>query len=72
MPLGSFESTAAVLDDVLEMEALGAAESLFTMVEVDEDRLKVLARGARCVSLSSAMVRRRRLKRGEVKGTHSL
>jgi isopentenyl diphosphate isomerase/L-lactate dehydrogenase-like FMN-dependent dehydrogenase len=37
------------------------------MVEVDEDRLKVLASGARCVSFSSAMVRR-----VNMKGQHRL
>jgi hypothetical protein len=40
-----------VLLDVVEEEAFGAEVSL-TMVDVDEDRLKVLARGARWVSLS--------------------
>jgi hypothetical protein len=34
------------------VEALGVCWS--TMVDVDEERLKVLASGARCVSLSSA------------------
>lgn len=35
------------------LEALGVAWSL-TIVDVDEERLNVLASGARCVSLSSA------------------
>ena len=34
------------------LEALGVAWSL-TIVDVDDERLNVLARGARCVSLSS-------------------
>jgi hypothetical protein len=59
MPFGSLGSTAVVLLDMLAVDALGVADSLLTMVEVDEDRLKVLARGARCVSLSSVTVRRR-------------
>lgn len=37
------------------LEALGVAWSL-TIVDVDDERLNVLAKGARCVSLSSAMV----------------
>lgn len=37
-----------------EVAAFGVGWSL-TMVEVDDERLKVLARGARCVSLSSVM-----------------
>lgn len=57
MPFGSLGSTAVVLLDMLAVDVLGVADSLFTMVDVDEDRLKVLARGARCVSLSSATVR---------------
>jgi hypothetical protein len=46
MPLGSFESTSVALLAVLETEALGVASPL-TMVDVDDERLKVLARGAR-------------------------
>lgn len=33
---------------------VGLEDSLFVMVDVDDDRLKVLASGARCVSFSSA------------------
>ena len=53
MPFGSFGSTRVVLLAVLETEPLALWES-GTMVEVEDERLKVLARGARCVSLSSA------------------
>ena len=49
MPLGSLESTSVVLLDVLG--GFGALSD--TMVEVEEDRLKVFANGARWVSLSS-------------------
>ena len=48
MPLGSFESERAEL-----LAAFGVCSPL-TMVEVEDERLKVLASGARCVSLSSA------------------
>jgi len=49
MPLGSLASGAVVLEDGVE-EGLGVS---LTMVEVEDVRLKVFARGARCVSLSS-------------------
>ena len=52
MPLGSFGSTSVVLLVLLDAEPLGVLSG--TIVEVDEERLKVFARGARCVSLSSA------------------
>ena len=47
MPCGSLESESVVL-----LDALGVCSPL-TMVEVEDERLKVLASGARCVSLSS-------------------
>jgi hypothetical protein len=47
MPWGSFESERAVL-----LVALGVCSPL-TIVDVDDERLNVLASGARCVSLSS-------------------
>lgn len=50
MPLGSLGSTSVVPEETLEA---GLGESP-TMVEVEEERLKVLARGARWVSLSSS------------------
>jgi len=40
--------TGVVLDDLGDWES-------GVMVEVDDERLKVLARGARCVSLSSTI-----------------
>jgi hypothetical protein len=52
MPLESLGSTSVALLAVLELEFFCAGSG--TMVDVDEERLKVLARGARCVSLSSA------------------
>ena len=53
-----------------ELEALGVGWSS-TMVDVDDERLNVLARGARCVSLSSAArVRGASLVVGE-RDTHS-
>lgn len=51
MPLGSFESTRVVL--LPELAGLDCWSP--TIVEVDDERLKVLARGARCVSLSSVV-----------------
>lgn len=48
MPLASFGSTRVALLAVLEGFGVSA-----TMVEVDEERLKVFANGAKCVSLSS-------------------
>jgi hypothetical protein len=71
MPLGSFGSTAVLLDDVLGAGDLVVAESL-TMVEVDEERLKVLARGARCVSLSSTIREKVDQHKGVLQRTHSL
>jgi hypothetical protein len=53
MPFGSFWSTRVALLAELDTEPFDVELSP-TIVEVDEDRLKVLARGARCVSLSSA------------------
>src|SRR5688572_27362298 len=53
MPVGSFGSTAAPA--VLEIEAFGVAASALTMVDVDDERLKVLVRGARWVSFSSTV-----------------
>lgn len=50
MPLGSLESTAVVLLEGVD----GFGVLLSTMVEVEEERLNVFAKGARCVSLSSA------------------
>jgi hypothetical protein len=47
MPWGSFASERAVL-----LVALGVCSPL-TMVDVEDERLNVLASGARCVSLSS-------------------
>ena len=52
MPLGSLGSTRVALLLAELVAALGVCWS--TMVDVDEERLKVLASGARCVSLSSA------------------
>lgn len=52
MPL-SLES-AKVVALAAELEALGVGWSP-TIVDVDDERLNVLARGARCVSLSSAV-----------------
>jgi hypothetical protein len=51
MPLGSLESTLVVLPE----GGVGFCSS-GTIVEVDEERLNVFARGARCVSLSSTHV----------------
>lgn len=51
MPLGSFESASGELPLAELVAALGVCWS--TMVDVDDERLKVLASGARCVSLSS-------------------
>lgn len=53
MPLGSFGS-----DKVVLLVAFGVCSPL-TMVEVEDERLKVLASGARWVSLSSAACQRR-------------
>lgn len=50
MPLGSLGSTSVV---ALLAEPVDFGVWSPTMVEVDEERLKVLASGARCVSLSS-------------------
>jgi hypothetical protein len=52
MPAGSFWSARVALLAELDTEPFGVAASEPTMVDVDEDRLKVFARGARCVSLS--------------------
>lgn len=49
MPLGSFGSTRVVA--LLAEDALGVCSP--GAVEVEEERLNVFARGARCVSLSS-------------------
>lgn len=58
---GSFSSAAvALLLAVAALETEFLDDDSLTIVDVDEDRLKVLARGARCVSLSSAIVRRDR------------
>lgn len=65
MPLGS--PMAALLLAGL-VEALGVCWS--TMVDVDEERLKVLASGAKCVSLSSAECVRRH--DGRAAGLHTL
>lgn len=51
MPLGSLGSARGELPAVV---ALGVCSPL-VMVDVDEERLKVLARGARWVSLSSTV-----------------
>lgn len=51
MPLGSL--TVVVEDSGL---LGGLDDGSGVMVEVEEERLKVLARGARCVSLSSEAV----------------
>jgi hypothetical protein len=45
--------SAKVVELAAELEALGVGWSP-TIVDVDDERLNVLARGARCVSLSSA------------------
>lgn len=50
MPLVSL---ATLVDEARGLDVLGGSFAP-VMVEVDEERLKVLARGARCVSLSSA------------------
>lgn len=49
MPLGSLESTRVLLL-LRELDLEGWSP---TIVEVDEERLKVFASGARCVSFSS-------------------
>jgi len=51
MPLGSLASTAVVLEDGVD-EGFGVS---LTMVDVEVERLKVFASGARCVSLSSVL-----------------
>jgi len=51
MPLESLASTAVVLEDGAE-ESFGVS---LTMVDVEVERLKVFASGARCVSLSSVL-----------------
>jgi hypothetical protein len=51
MPFWSFASTSVVALPA-ELDVLAGWSP--TMVDVDDERLKVLARGARCVSLSSA------------------
>jgi hypothetical protein len=48
MPFGSLGSTRVVAL-LAELDVLGCS---LTIVEVDDDRLKVFARGARCVSFS--------------------
>src|SRR5690242_6253017 len=65
MPLGS-PRAAWLLAELVA--ALGVCWS--TMVEVDEERLKVLASGARCVSLSSAACVRKH--NGRSAGLHTL
>jgi len=52
MPFGSLGSTRVALLAV--DEGLGVESP--TMVDVDEDRLKVFASGARCVSFSSGQI----------------
>lgn len=47
---------SVVLDAGVVLEGLGDWES-GVIVEVDDERLKVLARGAKCVSFNSAIVR---------------
>jgi len=68
MPL-SFESPSVVAL-AAELEALGVGWSP-TMVDVDDERLNVLARGARCVSLSSAARVRGGLQQTDLGNTHS-
>lgn len=69
MPL-SLESPRVVAL-AAELEALGVGWSP-TIVDVDDERLNVLARGARCVSLSSAARVRGRHSAGGLWGyTHS-
>jgi hypothetical protein len=48
MPFGSLGLTSVVA----LLAELDVFDSSLTMVDVDEDRLKVFASGARCVSLS--------------------
>lgn len=54
MPLGSLESVEVAL--LTELPGFGVCSP--TMVDVDDERLKVLASGARCVSLSSTVRQR--------------
>jgi hypothetical protein len=68
MPL-SFESPSVVAL-AAELEALGVGWSP-TIVDVDDERLNVLARGARCVSLSSGARVRGGLQQREGRDTHS-
>lgn len=68
MPAGSRESTRVALLLAELVAALGVCWS--TMVDVDDERLKVLASGARCVSLSSAECVR--MHRGRAAGLHTL
>ena len=60
MPLGPL----TVVDEASGL--LGLAGS-GVMVEVDEERLKVLARGAKCVSLSSESVSQRSSQDGDTR-----
>jgi hypothetical protein len=61
MWVGSFGSTLAALGVVLG--GRGAVSGV--IVEVDEERLKVFARGARCVSFSSAEGQQKSMGQGD-------
>ena len=51
---------SVALDTGVVLDGLGDWES-GVMVEVDDERLNVLARGARCVSFSSTIARQQRI-----------
>jgi hypothetical protein len=51
---------SVVLDTGVVLDGLGDWES-GVIVEVDDERLKVLARGAKCVSFNSAIERQQRI-----------